>query len=192
MRKKINSDVLHGIVMISLIFLIALSIRNVYNDVIKVYAVNIEEDIKINIDYITIDIRQASKIALKELRKVEDRVRIEKTNREAEIHYLARCVEAEAGNQGLLGKRYVVDVILNRVDDERFPDTIRGVIDEKNQFEVTSNGMIESVYPTEETMRAIELEMNERTDCEILYFRTEHYHSFGTPCFQYNDHYFSK
>ena len=30
------------------------------------------------------------------------------------LEELAICVEAEAGNQGLLGKRMVVDVILNR------------------------------------------------------------------------------
>ena len=40
-----------------------------------------------------------------------------------EIYYdslelLAVCVEAEAGNQSLEGKKMVVDVILNRVDDK--------------------------------------------------------------------------
>ena len=36
------------------------------------------------------------------------------------LELLALCVEAEAGNQGLIGKKYVCDVILNRVDDEDF------------------------------------------------------------------------
>lgn len=44
------------------------------------------------------------------------------------LELLAMCVEAEAGNQGLIGKRYVVDVILNRVDDEDYPDNIVDVI----------------------------------------------------------------
>ena len=32
-----------------------------------------------------------------------------------DIKYVASCVEAEAGNQGELGKRYIVDCILNRL-----------------------------------------------------------------------------
>ena len=35
-----------------------------------------------------------------------------------EYELFAKCVEAEAGTEGLLGKQYVVDVILNRVDSE--------------------------------------------------------------------------
>lgn len=33
------------------------------------------------------------------------------------LELLAICVEAEAGNQGLQGKRLVADVILNRAED---------------------------------------------------------------------------
>ena len=44
------------------------------------------------------------------------------------IDLLAKCVEAEAGNQGLYGKQLVVDVILNRVDSDSFPNTIEEVI----------------------------------------------------------------
>ena len=44
------------------------------------------------------------------------------------LEYLTCCVEAEAGNQGLTGKRLVCDVILNRVDSKDFPDNIFDVI----------------------------------------------------------------
>ncbi len=44
------------------------------------------------------------------------------------LEILAVCVEAEAGNQSLDGKRMVVDVILNRVDHPDWPDSIEGVI----------------------------------------------------------------
>lgn len=109
-----------------------------------------------------------------------------------ELEYLAACVEAEAGNQGLLGKQYVVDVILNRVDSDKFPDTITEVINEPRQFSVVSDGRINEVVPTEETYQAIQLELENRLDDTILFFRTGYYHTGYTPCFQYEDHYFSK
>ena len=109
-----------------------------------------------------------------------------------ELEYLAACVEAEAGNQGLLGKRYVTDVILNRVDSDKFPDTITEVINAPRQFSVVSDGRIDKVIPTEETYQAVQLELENRLDDTILFFRTEHYHTGYTPCFKHEDHYFSK
>ena len=109
-----------------------------------------------------------------------------------EYDLLARCVEAEAGSEGLLGKRYVVDVILNRVDSDKFPDTITEVINEPQQFSVVSDGRIDKVVPTEETYQAIQLELENRLDDTILFFRTERYHTGYTPCFKHEDHYFSK
>ena len=38
-----------------------------------------------------------------------------------ELQLLACLVYAEAGNQDLQGKEYVVDVVLNRVDSPQFP-----------------------------------------------------------------------
>lgn len=60
----------------------------------------------------------------------------------AEMAMLAQLVQAEAGNQDLTGKRLVADVVLNRVESEQFPNTIREVIFQKNpvQFGVTVDG----------------------------------------------------
>lgn len=109
-----------------------------------------------------------------------------------ELEYLASCVEAEAGNQGLLGKRYVTAVVLNRVDSDKFPNTITEVIEQPKQFAVVSDGRINEVIPSEETYEAIQLELQNRTDYDILFFRTGKYHIGYEPCFQYKDHYFSK
>lgn len=106
------------------------------------------------------------------------------------LDFLARCVEAEAANQGLLGKCLVVDVILNRVDSEAFPNTIEDVIKARNQFAVYANGRMDRVTPTEETFEAIELELLERTDTQILYFNTGGFKGYYTPAFQHKDHYF--
>lgn len=108
-----------------------------------------------------------------------------------EYDLLARCVEAEAGSEGLLGKQYVVDVILNRVDSYIYPDTITDVILQKNQFEVVNDGRIYDIVPTDETYEAIDKELTYRQDYEITLFRTDYYPTFGTPKFQYKHHYFS-
>jgi N-acetylmuramoyl-L-alanine amidase len=90
-----------------------------------------------------------------------------------------------------MGKRLVVDVILNRVDSDKFPNTITDVIDAPGQFAVVHNGAINRVSISQETFTAIEMELEHRTDTEVLYFRNSHYGT-GKPLYQINDHYFSK
>lgn len=107
------------------------------------------------------------------------------------LEYLACCVEAEAGNQSELGKRLVCDTVLNRFDSGKC-ETLYDVINEPDQYSVVSNGSILRVIPTEETYRIVAEEVENRTNTEVLYFRTKHYHTFGTPLFKEDDHYFSK
>ena len=109
-----------------------------------------------------------------------------------QIDLLCRCVEAESGNQSVLGKRLVCDVILNRVASEAFPDGIEDVINQPGQFGVVSNGAIEKAVPSEETITAVLTELNERIDDGVLYFQTGGYSKFGTPFDKVEDHYFSK
>ena len=108
------------------------------------------------------------------------------------LEYLACCVEAEAEDQGLMGKRLVCDVILNRVDSKDFPDNIFDVINQKNQFSVVSNGRIYDVSISDETFEACSLELEERTDRDILYFSAGGYSACGSPAYKYKDHYFSR
>ena len=106
------------------------------------------------------------------------------------LEELAICVEAEAGNQGLLGKRMVVDVILNRVDDPDWPDSIQEVIEQKYQFASFWNGAMERTIPTEETYKAVNMELKERSYPGLLYFTAEGYGDYGTPWKKVGDHYF--
>ena len=105
------------------------------------------------------------------------------------LEMLAKCVQAEAGNQGLLGKRLVVDVILNRVDSDRFPNTIEGVISQRGQFAVYPS-MMSKANPDDETYQAICMELSNRTDADILFFSAHRYNSCCTPAYQHGDHYF--
>lgn len=112
-----------------------------------------------------------------------------------EIEEVALIVQAEAGNQDELGKRYVADVIWNRVDDKDFPDKPIDVIYQIDpvQFATTVNGaMGKAGYTITEEVFQIALEEREnRTNSEIIYFRTDRYSNSGTPAFKHGDHYFS-
>lgn len=107
------------------------------------------------------------------------------------LELLALCVEAEAADQGLIGKKYVCDVVLNRVDDEDYPDNITDVILQKNQFSVVLDGRIWEVEPTEETYQAIREELEVRTNYKVLFFCCEGYSKYGTDWKKIGDHYFS-
>lgn len=112
-----------------------------------------------------------------------------------EIEEVALIVQAESGNQDELGKRYVADVVWNRVDDKDFPDKPLDVIYQIDpiQFATTVNGaMGKAGYTITDDVFQIALEEQEnRTNSEIVYFRTGKYSDSGTPAFKYGDHYFS-
>lgn len=55
---------------------------------------------------------------------------------EEDLYYLSRTMWAEARGEGRLGMLHVGSVILNRVKDTRFPDTIRRVVLQPRQFSV--------------------------------------------------------
>ena len=62
-----------------------------------------------------------------------------------DLYLLARLVESEAGNESYETKMMVASVVMNRVADSRFPNTIKEVVYQKGQFEVTSrkvNGVL--------------------------------------------------
>jgi N-acetylmuramoyl-L-alanine amidase len=62
------------------------------------------------------------------------------TSEEKEL--LARLVTAEAKGEPYEGKVEVATVVLNRVEHEQYPDTIKEVIYEKRQFQPVDNGTI--------------------------------------------------
>lgn len=72
---------------------------------------------------------------------------------------LLRIVEAEAGICDYTGKVLVANVVINRVKDERFPDTIKEVVYQKNgrtyQFSPVKSGRINRVEISEETYEAV-------------------------------------
>ena len=108
------------------------------------------------------------------------------------LELLAVCVEAEAGNQGMEGKRMVADVILNRVDHPDWPDTITEVITQPYEFSSYWDGSMDKVWePSEETFRAVQMELEARSWPELYYFTADGWSRYGTPWKKAGDHYFS-
>lgn len=56
-----------------------------------------------------------------------------------DVDLIARVIQHESGNQPLAGKIGVANVILNRVKFSQFPNTVRGVLFQKNQFTGATN-----------------------------------------------------
>lgn len=108
-----------------------------------------------------------------------------------EIELLALCVMAEAEGECEYGQRLVIDVVLNRVDDPHFPDTIYDVIYQKNQFAGMYGDRITRCYVKDELVQLVKEELENRTNEDVVFFRTGHYHSYGVPIFQVGAHYFS-
>jgi len=113
---------------------------------------------------------------------------------EEEIDLIALVTMAEAEGETELGKRLVIDTILNRVDSELgyMPDTVTEVIYQPDQFSSMWNGRVDNCYVTEEIRQLVREEIKSRTNYDVLYFHANKYGKFGTPMFSEGNHYFSK
>ena len=60
----------------------------------------------------------------------------------SDLYLLAKCVHAEARGEPYVGQVAVAAVILNRVKDSRFPNTISGVIYQPWAFTAVNDGQI--------------------------------------------------
>ena len=90
-----------------------------------------------------------------------------------DYNVLLKIVEAEAGGEDLIGKIMVANVILNRVNSDRFPNTITEVVYQKSQFSPTIDGRIDTVSISQETLTAVERALNgEDYSNGALYFRS--------------------
>ena len=83
---------------------------------------------------------------------------------EEEVTMLERIVEAEATGEDLIGKILVANVVLNRLADENFPDTIKEVIFQKvgddYQFSPIADKRYWKVKVSKETKEAVQRALN--------------------------------
>ncbi|MGI8316328.1 cell wall hydrolase [Halobacillus mangrovi] len=89
---------------------------------------------------------------------------------ESEKDLLARLVEAEAKGESYAGKVAVATVVLNRVESDRFPDTLYNVIYDGIQFSPVLNGTINNPA-SQESKKAVQEALNyQGFDRESLFF----------------------
>ena len=80
-------------------------------------------------------------------------VSLAKTTSTSDIQLMARAINGEARGEPYEGQVAVGAVILNRVKDSRFPNSISGVIYQPGAFEPVSNGTINQEVPQDASSR---------------------------------------
>lgn len=107
-----------------------------------------------------------TKIEKKDIQKIKYVYEVTKEEREM----LERITEAECTGGDIDSKKNIVSNILNRVESDSFPSTIKKVIFQKGQFSPTEDGRFYSVEITEETKQAVEEVLLDGVNHDCLYF----------------------
>lgn len=112
---------------------------------------------------------------------------------EESYEILCRIVEAEAGSEDEKGRMLVANVVMNRVESKRFPNTVKDVVfQEKDgiyQFSPVANGGYYRVKVSEKTKKAVEKVLRGEDESRgALYFvnryaaKAEYMNWFDTRC----------
>ena len=109
-----------------------------------------------------------------------------------EVNLVALCMLGEAEGECEIGKRLVVDTILNRVDSNHFPNSIYSVVYQPHQFSCMESPRIKRITVTDADRRIVEQEMINRMSDEVIFFYAGRYSEYGTPLYQVGGHCFSK
>ena len=93
---------------------------------------------------------------------------------ENESYLLAKIAMAEAEGCSTQTKTLVIMCVLNRVESDKFPNTIDEVIFQKNQFSPISNGRWDKVEPNEDCYEAVKAVIEAKYDYSdgALYFES--------------------
>lgn len=108
-----------------------------------------------------------------------------------DINLIALVTMAEAEGESELGKRLVIDTVLNRMDHPNWPNTARGVIYQKSQFTSMWNGRVNRCYVRDDIVQLVKEELLNRTNSDCVFFRMGRYSDYGKPMFKEGCHYFS-
>ena len=76
------------------------------------------------------------------------------------LFWLSRIIYAESGNQSLKGQMAVGNVVMNRVASPVYPNTVKGVLAQKNQFPTYGSGSLAKRTPNEGSIIAAKLAMD--------------------------------
>lgn len=106
-----------------------------------------------------------------------------------EKYLIYQITYLEAGNQSMEGQRAVIEVILNRVLSDKYPDTVEGVLSQSGQFVTWKNRNAKS--HNEEQEKALELVFTEQPVLTLDYmmFSMDPF-SWGRNYVKIGDHWF--
>ncbi len=108
-----------------------------------------------------------------------------------ELDLLERCVMAEGGGESYECQRAIACVIVNRVLDENYPDTVKEVIRQTGQFS-TWPFSIKSAAASNEVKPAVREALTAAAIPEnVVYFRAGCYHRWGSDYCRIDNTYFS-
>lgn len=142
---------------------------------------------------------ESTKTASPQVKQGEYQSKIASMDWSADDSYLlAKLAMAEAESEDTEGKALVILVVLNRVWDDDFPDSIEDVIYQKGQFSPIANGRFDKVEPDEDCYKALEMVQIDKWDESngATYFESKSdstWHSEHLEfLFQHGNHYFYK
>jgi Cell wall hydrolyses involved in spore germination len=88
-----------------------------------------------------------------------------------DLTLLAKISQIEAGRESYEGQLAIANVILNRVKDSRFPDSIHDVIYSGKQFPPAHNGLLDKSKPNASALRAAKDALNGKNNVyNAVYF----------------------
>lgn len=112
-----------------------------------------------------------------------------------EYEALVKIVASEANTEDMIGKILITNVIVNRVNDDNFPDDIISVITEKGQFSPVKRGGFDLAVMDDDSMEAVVRALNGEDYSEgALYFQKSKSTKWGNKkyLFRHGQHSFYK
>ena len=110
-----------------------------------------------------------------------------------EAQLLMQTAQAEAGNQGEDGMWLVMSCIVNRVENEDFPDSVKEVVYQEGQFSTVESGAIKKVEISSDCHLALaRIEKGEVADFIVAFEnkRSKSLDKYFSSAFVYRDHRF--
>lgn len=109
----------------------------------------------LEVEVIDREVRMQTLQAQKEAEERERKERAVIAYSDEDYHVLQKIVQAEAGVCDDKGKILVANVIINRVKNSKFPDSIKAVVYEPSQFSPVLDGSINSCKVTQQTIDCV-------------------------------------
>lgn len=151
-----------------------------------------KEDRQLKIEIETLAAQNVELVkSIEELYETEYKKTLQSTDKNIEcdeIEILAKLLYCEAGSMSWDAQVYTCSAILNM--SEYYEESINSLAHKPNVYSVAP--YVDGAQPKEMQYEVIDYVLNGGRIPEICYFRTDYYHSFGTPVCEVGGHYFSK